>query len=638
MNARKWFACALFVGATAVSATAVELATEQRDKLVKLDQSLQRVVSLYRERKLDEMKKLIGEIETSLGEVGNAAEAGASLDPVLAPFRARLAAAQKLANYVPAPPPTAGAAPRMPGAPVASGTRPGRPGRPMPSGTGGAVSFAKEVAPIFLAKCNGCHVRGNSGDFSMANYMALMAGVRGESRVVWVKQGKDSPIVEKMASGEMPPNGNKVTPEELAVITKWIDEGAMLDSGLNATMALAALVPGGGPGAGGVARATGNEKFLFMRDVAPILIDNCFQCHGASNPGDNSDNFGMHRFSDLMRGGQNGSVITPGNAEGSVFVRMLRGTQKGQNNELRQRMPARSSPLDDEDMNKIVTWINEGAKFDGDDPQMSIELAWRIAQAKKATHEELSASRLSTAKKNWATANPDSPSEVIETQDFVLIGDLGSARMQEAQKVIETERARIAAAFKLPANQPLMKGRLTIYLFDKGFEHKEFGRVIENRELPQSFSSHWMFNYIDAYACVVVPPEKTDTIAPLFDETIVGALLDSRGSEMPRWFAVGAARNIAASMHRQNPIGKQWEDAALGARTSGLTPDAILSTRNPDAVTAAIAQAFVKELMKAPAWSSLLGNLLNGVRFDGAFNQAYRGAPQPLLTNWLRRG
>lgn len=635
MSARKWLACIVVVAATALTAGAVELATEQRDNLVWLDQSLQKVVTLYRERKLDDMNKLIGEIETKIAEVQKSAEPGTNLDAVLAPYRARLTAAQKLSLHsttmLAATAPT-----KMPGAPTASGTRPGRPGRPMPTATtGGAVSFAREVAPIFLAKCNGCHVRGMQGEFSMANYENLMLGVRGMSRVVWVKQGKDSPLVEKIASGEMPPGGNKVSPDELATIIKWIDEGAMLDAGAGPTMPLASLNPAAAPGA--VARASGNEKSLFMRDVAPILIDNCMQCHGAANPGDNSGNFGMNRFSDLMRGGQDGAVVTPGNAEGSVFVKMLRGTAKGQDGSTRQRMPARSSPLDDEDMLKITTWINEGAKFDGEDPNMSIDLAYRMILAKRATHEELTAQRKTTATKNWKTANPDSPSEVIETNDFLLVGDLGPARMEEVKKLIETERARVAAALKIPADKPIMKGRLTFYLFDKGFEHKEFGRVVENRELPMGFQSHWFFNYIDSYACVVIPAEKPEMIAPLIDETMIGAYLDSLGSEMPRWFAVGVARNMAATMHRQNAIPKQWEDAAIPARSAGLTPDAILNTRNPDTNSAALAQAFVRELMKTPAWNTLLGSLLGGARFDGAFSQAFRSAPQQLFTNWMRR-
>jgi hypothetical protein len=190
---------------------------------------------------------------------------------------------------------------------------------------------------------------------------------------------------------------------------------------------------------------------------------------------------------------------------------------------------------------------------------------------------------------------------------------------------------------KIPTDKPLMKGRLTVFVFDKGFEHKEFGRVVENRELPPGSNSHWFFNYIDAYACVVVPAGTVgDGLAPLLAETIVGAYLDSCGSEMPRWFAVGTARNIATKMHPNSPVGKQWEDALASAFSSGIKTDGIMTTRNLDAGAAALSQAFVKDLMRAPSWAGLLNQLRSGVRFDGAFNQAFRSAPLPLMNNWVR--
>ena len=629
MNARKWLACLVVAGAawTAVAA-AVELAPENKDKLVALDGQLQKVVQLYREKKLDEMNKLIGEIESSVGSL----QAGGTLtEPVLAPFKARLAAAQKLSMHALIA--TTASPTPAPGAPKPSGTRPGRPVA-MPMGTG--VDFARDVVPIFVAKCGNCHVRGNRGDFNMGTYAMLMAGTQGNLAVIKPGKGATSTIVEKMESGEMPPGGNKVSPQELATIIKWIDEGAKYAGDPQGSVL--ALVPGaaGGPnGMPAIARAGAGDKIQFMRDVAPILIDNCFNCHGSANQ--NSGNFSLYTFNLLMRGGQDGPVVAPGNPEGSVFVQMLRGTAKAQDGTTRPRMP-RNGQLDAAEMDTLVNWIRDGAKFDGEDAGMSIELAWRIAMAKKATHEELKAQRMTAAQKNWRTANPDSPGETIETADFLFIGNLGPARMQEVVALAEAEKAKLITSLKIPTDKPLQKGRLTIFVFDKGFEHKEFGRVVENRELPAGLNSHWFFNYIDGYACVVAPSDKIDTMAPLLAETIVGSYLDSCGSEMPRWFAIGTARNIATKMHPNSPIGKQWEDAVAMAFSSGIKPDGIMTTKNPDAGTSALAQAFVKDLMKTPPWTGLFNNIKSGARFDGAFSTAFRGPPLGLMTNWMSRG
>jgi mono/diheme cytochrome c family protein len=590
---------------------------------------LQKVVQFYREKKLDEMNKLIGEIESTIGSL----QAGGTLtEPVLAPFKARLAAAQKLSAHALIA--TTASSTPAPGAPKPTGTRPGRPTAPMPAG-GTGVDFARDVVPIFVAKCGNCHVRGNRGDFNMGTYAMLMAGTQGNLAVIKPGKGATSTIVEKMESGEMPPGGNKVTQQELATIIKWIDEGAKFAGDPQGS--LLALAPGAAGGPNGmpvVARAGANDKVQFMRDVAPILIDNCFNCHGSAQGNNNSGNFGMYTFAQLMRGGQDGPVVAAGNPDGSVFVQMLRGTAKGQDGSPRPKMP-RNGELDQAEMDAIVTWIRDGAKFDGEDANMSIELAWRIAMAKKATHEELKAQRLTTAQKNWKTANPDSPGETIETDDFVFIGNVGSARMSEIVKLAEGEKAKLVTSLKIPTDKPLMKGRLTMFVFDKGFEHKEFGRVVENREL-QGGNSHWFFNHIDAYACVVAPSDKVDAMAPLLAETIVGAYLDSCGPEMPRWFAVGTARNIASKMHPNSVVGKQWEDALASAFSSGIKPDAIMTTTNLDAGTAALSQAFVKDLMRAPSWSGLLSNLRSGARFEGAFNTAFRSAPLPLFGNWLR--
>lgn len=121
-------------------------------------------------------------------------------------------------------------------------------------------------------------------------------------------------------------------------------------------------------------------------------------------------------------------------------------------------MPRRGEPLSTEEMGMITTWINEGAKFDGEDPQQSIELAWRMAVAKKSTHEELMNQRMTAAKKNWATGNPDSPAEFVESKDFFIIGDIGMTRLEELKTALEAERTKIGTNLKLPAGQPMVKG------------------------------------------------------------------------------------------------------------------------------------------------------------------------------------
>lgn len=86
-----------------------------------------------------------------------------------------------------------------------------------------AVSFSKDVAPIFRARCEECHRAGGVAPMSLSTYE--------ESRP-WARS-----IREKVVSREMPPfhaagplgryrNDPRLTDAEIATIVKWVDTGA----------------------------------------------------------------------------------------------------------------------------------------------------------------------------------------------------------------------------------------------------------------------------------------------------------------------------------------------------------------------------------------------------------------------------
>src|SRR5262245_39716927 len=140
MSTRLWFGVVVIVATLGRVETGAgaELAPAQRDKLVWIDQQLQKCVTLYKDRKTDDLKKLVGEIETAINGLQTDA-ADPTIDPILNPFRARLAAAQKLSEYTP---PVLATAPR---APVPKKPKPGDPSM-------SGISFSKQIAPFFIAK------------------------------------------------------------------------------------------------------------------------------------------------------------------------------------------------------------------------------------------------------------------------------------------------------------------------------------------------------------------------------------------------------------------------------------------------------------------------------------------------------
>jgi hypothetical protein len=85
------------------------------------------------------------------------------------------------------------------------------------------VTFNKDVAPIFFAKCAECHRPGEAAPFSVLSYKDARP---------WAKS-----IREKVVKREMPPwhadphigefaNDRRLTPQQIEAVTAWVDQGA----------------------------------------------------------------------------------------------------------------------------------------------------------------------------------------------------------------------------------------------------------------------------------------------------------------------------------------------------------------------------------------------------------------------------
>jgi len=104
--------------------------------------------------------------------------------------------------------------------------------------SGDTVDFAKQVAPIFEARCIKCHGDNKQkGEYRMDK--AEFIQVAGESEEKPVVPGKpaESYLVKliKMSDEDddvMPPKGGTLKPEEIAIIEKWIEQGAKFPADL----------------------------------------------------------------------------------------------------------------------------------------------------------------------------------------------------------------------------------------------------------------------------------------------------------------------------------------------------------------------------------------------------------------------
>ncbi len=103
----------------------------------------------------------------------------------------------------------------------------------------GPVSFINDVAPILKENCFACHdAKKKKGKFEMTTFENLRKGGTKDDPIT-PGQPKQSLLIDLLtASGpeRMPPkeNGDALSKEKVAVIAKWIEEGAKLDKGVDA--------------------------------------------------------------------------------------------------------------------------------------------------------------------------------------------------------------------------------------------------------------------------------------------------------------------------------------------------------------------------------------------------------------------
>jgi WD40 repeat protein/mono/diheme cytochrome c family protein len=104
---------------------------------------------------------------------------------------------------------------------------------------GDPVSYYEQIRPIFQARCQGCHQPAkDKGDYIMTDFAKLLAG--GEDKGVAIvahKPDKGSLIRQIMVVdgvAEMPRKRDTLAADEIALITRWISEGAVNDTPENA--------------------------------------------------------------------------------------------------------------------------------------------------------------------------------------------------------------------------------------------------------------------------------------------------------------------------------------------------------------------------------------------------------------------
>lgn len=99
-----------------------------------------------------------------------------------------------------------------------------------PSGT--SVSYSREIAPLLAMNCYGCH--GDSGGLNLRTYRDLMLG--GNLGKVIVPGDPERSLIVHFIEGRrganhrMPKDSTPLLPAQIALIRRWIAQGAKEDS------------------------------------------------------------------------------------------------------------------------------------------------------------------------------------------------------------------------------------------------------------------------------------------------------------------------------------------------------------------------------------------------------------------------
>lgn len=497
---------------------------------------------------------------------------------------------------------------------------------------GGGVSFVTAVAPILVGKCGRCHVGRMSGGVSLANFDIIMEGPT-EGKIIFGGDADGSRLIEVIEEGDMPRGGGQVTEEELATLKTWIKEGARFD-GEDRDANLSTLLPEGAAEAmptAEIVTATGKETVSFANDIAPVLVANCRGCHiDAQNV---RGGLNMNNFRQLIRGGDSGSMIVQGKPDESLLIGKLAGTAGG------QRMPSGRPPLDEETMDKIKKWIEEGATFDGGDPNLVMATVASIAKASRASHEELSKERLDLANENWDLAMPGISPKQVEVGNFVVLGSLDEAALQELGDRAKEVEETVARLFRANSREPLIKGRLSLFAFRGRYDYTEFGQMVERRQLPDDWKGHWNYTIIDAYGALLMPRNEEDySLDALLAQQIGGTYVASLGTDVPRWFAEGAGRVAALRADREDPRVVKWQQDVSRVLSGMQKPDDFIKGALSPEDSYIASFSFVEFLMSdSRRFPRLLAALKKGDAFAEAFRANYGGTPTEVATVWIRR-
>ncbi len=500
-----------------------QVTTEQRRELTKLRREVATVPALIRQKKLDEADELLNTAASTLQSI--AADAGVELTDRSLQGVARLIERQR----------------------EALDKQMNR------GGNDDGVSFSKHVAPIIADACLRCHGENNP-----------RANLRLDTFAGWKRGGRSGPLLAAgnarnsllmarltapNANQRMPRNGDPLSNDQLRAITAWINQGAKFDGASDDT-ALADLAEAAemeDDPTVVIPEPTGDETVSFTKDIAPFMANLCTGCH---NNNRRSGGLSVVSFYDIMKGGDSGRVILPGNLEGSRLFRLVGGLEN-------PRMPQGQARITRKNYEDLKQWFIEGNTYDGDDPKTPLREFVRTEAEMEAekfanlSAEEFNKLRIDRTEDQFKRALPNDAFNTLQSEEFYLIGNVNAERLRQVDEWSQNHLGNLKKLFGGSEDQA-WKGRLAIFVFKDRFGYDEFNLVVNRREAPREMTAHSVVTptYEDAYIVLQDVGDEGGEEAPALRVNLIdhltGAYLERDGAELPDWVLRGTGLALAA--------------------------------------------------------------------------------------------
>ena len=487
----------------------------------------------------------------------------------------------------------------------------------------GGVSFVADVAPVLSSRCLRCHNdRRTEGGLNLATFANMKAG--GDSGpLVVIGNPADSPLFTRCADDDPElrmPKGGQLQDAELAAIRDWISGGAAFD-GDGEAVALGRLKSAGSAGPAAevvVPEPKGTETVSFTRDIGPMLDRICLGCHSGNNP---TGGLSMTTFAGLMRGGDSGPVIRPGDAENSRLFRLVGGLEL-------PRMPGNQSRIRRSEYAALKTWFEEGNTFDGPDADALITTYILTPERKAAmARADRSAAEWHEAREASSEALWQKAMRLIDPQFAAAADVFAAGNADDLESLTKVAQEQLDALTAEYGSEHLKTRGLSLLAITTSYGHKEIGRSLAGRDPGGPFHGHHGEGGETLYAAVdtSLPSEATLSVEDRVRAAVTAAFVSSLGEGVPTWLSEGVARATIAPRD-SDPAAQAWARAGASAMRRVSGADVLQDGSYAEDDRAAAGYVIVRALSRAGGEAKLkamLTAIAGGAEPMAAMEQAY---------------